>query len=256
MARVTMQCGACGGAVRMSDTACPHCGAPLEFERGSAARGTSDRSAAPATPARRMEPWKFVVAAAAVGLVLVFLVMELERDHAPARQEAVQAPAGVDPDVESLRGDIARLEREADSRPEDAALLLTLANRLHDLGMRDPSVLPGAIGRYERYLRMQPGDPNARVDLGICYFELGRQDSVRGGELVGAAVREMRAVADADPRHQPAAFNLGVVHLYLGATDESNAWFRKAVAMAPETPLGKRAASLLEQHTFPEGGTR
>lgn len=240
----------------MADTACPHCGAPLEFDRGPAERGASDRNAAPPERARKTEPWKIVAAAAAVGLVLVFVIMELERDHVPPRQDVVQPPAGADPEVENLRREIARLDREAEARPDDAALLLTLANRLHDLGMRDPSVLPGAIGRYERYLGMKPGDPNARVDLGICYFELGRQDSVRGGELVGAAVREMRAVADADPRHQPAAFNLGVVHLYLGATAESNAWFRKAVAMAPETPLGKRAASLLEQHTFPEGGTR
>jgi Flp pilus assembly protein TadD len=115
--------------------------------------------------------------------------------------------------------------------------------------------LPRAIDVYTLYLAQRPDDPNARVDMGICYFELGRQDSAHGAQYVAAAVREMRRVADADPDHQPAAFNLGVVHLFIGATEESSAWFRKAVAIAPDTPLGKRAASLLEQHTFPAQGT-
>lgn len=257
MATVKMQCGACGGEVRPVDTACAHCGAPLEFERPAAGHGKAGGAGASRVTRRGWEPWKIVLAAAAAALLLVFLMSELERDHAAPQAQAPQGPpGGADPRLGDLRKEVERLEGESGARPEDTGLLLTLANHLHDLGMHDPSALPRAIDVYRTYLGKKPGDPNARVDLGICYFELGRQDSARRMELVAAAVREMRSVADADPRHQPAAFNLGVVHLYLGAAEESAAWFRKAVAVAPESPLGKRAASLLEQHTFPEGGTR
>jgi tetratricopeptide (TPR) repeat protein len=119
------------------------------------------------------------------------------------------------------------------------------------MGLSAPSLLNDAIDAYTRYLQLKPADPNARVDLGICYFELGRSDSTQSPKLFQAAVREMKTAIASAPTHQPAAFNLGVVSLFMGDTDEATKWFRKTIDLGPDTELGRRAKNLLEQHAFP-----
>jgi len=94
------------------------------------------------------------------------------------------------------------------------------------------------------------GDPNARVDLGICYDQLALQDSNNAPRYFAMAVQEMRTVADNAPTHQPAAFNLGIVNLHMGNLEESNKWFKRAVELGRNTELGMRAQKILQQHTF------
>lgn len=133
--------------------------------------------------------------------------------------------------------------------PNDAGSKLLLANALHDAGTHDAAYLPRAIEAYRSFLKAKPNDPNARVDLGICYFEVGKLDSTRAGEFFANAVKEMEAALKSDPKHQPGAFNLGIVQLYSGNFQESNKWFKKAVDLNPESDLGKRAKTILDQHS-------
>ena len=95
---------------------------------------------------------------------------------------------------------------------------------------------------------LSSGDPNARVDLGICYFELGKIDSTQSAALFSQAINEMESTLKNNPKHQPGAFNLGIVYLYSGDMKESNKWLQKTVELNPESDLGKRAKAILEQH--------
>ena len=62
----------------------------------------------------------------------------------------------------------------------------------------------------------------------------------------------MREANNASPRHQPSAFNLGVVYLHMQDLDESNKWFRRAVELNKDSDLGKRAQDILNQHGTPQ----
>jgi hypothetical protein len=66
------------------------------------------------------------------------------------------------------------------------------------------------------------------------------------------AIQEMTTVFEANPRHQSADFNLGIVTLSSGQSLLSNEWFKRAVDIDPESELGKRARNIMEQHTFSE----
>lgn len=280
MAVAKLSCGACGVALPGPVAACPRCGEPVELPALSGAgpacavcghrnlhpgafcegcgasldRGTPGGTAAQPRPAERVrtggkvERWK-IAAGVVVGVVLLlFGYLELSRPPAPtpAATQAQPAMQG-EPPMEEVR----RLQEAVRANPGSSDDLLRLANRLHDLGLSAPTLLPGAIEAYTNYLKLKPGDPNARVDLGICYFELGRTDSLQSPKMFSAAVREMKAALASTPGHQPAAFNLGIVCLFMGDANESAKWFRKTIELGPDTELGTRAKNLLAQHSFP-----
>jgi Tfp pilus assembly protein PilF len=100
--------------------------------------------------------------------------------------------------------------------------------------------MPRAIDTYNKYLHLKPADADARVDLGICYYESGDSPT---------ALKEMQTALTYDPKHQMALFNLGIVTLNQGNLAQSNEWFKKAIAVNPNTQVGQRAQQILTQHS-------
>ena len=133
-----------------------------------------------------------------------------------------------------LPTDIQELENSVAANPDDMSLTLQLANSLHDRLLYDK-----AIPYYKAYLVMNPKDANARVDLGICYKELGNYTE---------AENEMKTAMHYVPNHLNAHYNLGIVYLSEGNLQESNIWFKRTVALDPGSEVGKRAQQLLIQH--------
>ena len=115
--------------------------------------------------------------------------------------------------------------------------------------MNNSTLLTRAIDAYTKYLKLKPNDPNPRVDMGICYFEMALVDSDNRSSLIAKSIQEMKSVFDANPTHQPSAFNLGIVNLNAGNLEESNKWFRKTVELNPNSDLGKKAQQMLDQHS-------
>ncbi len=254
MAHARLVCGDCGAELSVVDAICPGCGAAIE--RKQAKGGAERQKGPPSSPvseprrrdgkAKRFEPWQIVAGAAVIGLVAFFVYTELQRDHAsvrPAEQQVQQqaTPQGMS---RAPRADIAPLEQAVAASPSDARALLRLAN-----GLQDNGAYPRAIGVYERYLAIEPDDPDARVDMAVCYFELGRADSAGGKSMLEIARKEMEMTLKKRPDHQPAAFNLGIVTLTMGDLETSNAWFKRAVELNPASDLGTRAKRILEQHS-------
>jgi tetratricopeptide (TPR) repeat protein len=144
--------------------------------------------------------------------------------------------------------DLKPLEDAVRQNPADPAAQIRLANALHD-----NHLLPRAVEAYKKYLAMRPKDPDARTDLGICYFQQAQADSLHRESLLGEAASAMEEAFRGAPKpHQPSAFNLGVVYLHLGDMEKSTTWFRKAVEINPESDLGKRAQNMITQHTVPQ----
>ena len=200
------------------------------------------------SPRRKFEPWQILSGSAVLILIGFFVYGEASRD-VPTSQAHVHE--NVPPESAAMLQEISRLEKVVESNPRDGASMLRLANLLHDNSMHDRRLLFRAIDAYKKYLAISPVNPDARVDLGICYYELARTDTVNARQLISQAINEMETVYEANPGHQAAAFNLGIVNLSAGSMEKSNDWFQKALKIDPKSNLGQRAQKLLAQHTFP-----
>jgi len=146
---------------------------------------------------------------------------------AGAQQQAAQQQPQIDLErLESMRAYV-------ENNPDDLTAQLRYANELHDAMLLDQ-----AIAQYKDYLEKDPTNPDARVDMGICYFEKQQYD---------AAIREMeRAVRDA-PDHQLGHYNLGIVNLNAGNLEAARTWFEKARDIDPTSAYGRDAEQILQQ---------
>jgi tetratricopeptide (TPR) repeat protein len=193
-----------------------------------------------------------VIVAAAVALETYSTKQNIPADATQPQSEQAQQPVGAN--MAALQ-QIQDMEQQVKANPANLDVVLHLANVLNDNRFYDK-----AITYYKMYLDKRPKDTNARVDMGICYKEIGSYDD---------AVREMKKALEHEPKHLFATYNLGIVALdegkmYMdrGQMDkanelirQSNDWFRKTVALAPTSEVGKRAQQLLTQHSnaqFPQ----
>lgn len=100
---------------------------------------------------------------------------------------------------QELLEQIRNLEQQVSANPNNDELILQFANLLHDARLYSR-----AIEMYKKHLVLNPKNNDARVDLGICYFETDNFEM---------AVKEIESVIAADKKHQMAMFNLGVIQL-------------------------------------------
>ncbi|TAM82606.1 MAG: hypothetical protein EPN47_08085 [Acidobacteria bacterium] len=90
-------------------------------------------------------------------------------------------------------------EQRARQNPQDAEVPLQLANYLYD-----NKYFNLAIDWYQRSLKLNSRDINARTDLGTSYFYTGQ---------VQQAITQYNEALVMNPNHQPTIFNLIVVNL-------------------------------------------
>jgi tetratricopeptide (TPR) repeat protein len=130
--------------------------------------------------------------------------------------------------------EMTELENKIKSNPADMESTLHLAHL-----QQDAKFYEKAIENYKMYLEKNPKDADARVDMGICFYDLGDYTS---------AINEMETALKYQPNHQIACLNLGIVNLTAQNIEASKEWFKKAVAIDPNSEAGKRAQELLKSH--------
>ncbi|MBS4027816.1 MAG: tetratricopeptide repeat protein [Ignavibacteriales bacterium] len=176
---------------------------------------------------QKMELWKIYLIVAVVLLLLILLYAYFQEGKtATPVSNTVQSG----PTLEHLQ----HLEEEVRANPNDATAQLNYANSLHDARS-----FHKAIEEYKKYLALVPDNPDARVDLGICYFENGNAD---------AAITEMKKAIEYHPQHQKAYFNIGIVSLNSGNLEQAKEYFQKTASLSAATETGKRAQELLQTH--------
>ena len=126
------------------------------------------------------------------------------------------------------------LEAKVKQNPEDYKSLLEMAHLKNDSGLFE-----AAIQNYKTYLDKNPKDADARVDMGVCYFNLKDYPN---------AIIEMETALKHVPNHQIALLNLGVVNLSAGNIEKSKEWLKKAYDLNPTSEVGKKAEQLLNNH--------
>jgi tetratricopeptide (TPR) repeat protein/ribosomal protein L40E len=155
------------------------------------------------------------------------------------KKEKNKPEAHVHQNLESnsqIMAEIDKLRDKVKSNPDDMASTLRLANLLHDVHIFDQ-----AIDYYRRYLAKNESDPDARVDMAICLFELGKADE---------AIAEMEKALTYSPNHQLALYNLGIVHLTLGNLEKAREYFNRCIDVNPSAEVSQKAKRILEQHKF------
>jgi tetratricopeptide (TPR) repeat protein len=188
-----------------------------------------------------------VISAGAVLILLAYVVFLLTSDKGSRQESGSAAPAAVPPmmQAQAQKVDTTPYELAVRENPGDLGALLRLANVQHDNGE-----FARAIDTYKKYLAKDSGNPDARTDMGICYFELAKGGQGNPEENYKRALEEMERALKGAPNHQPAAFNLGIVYLNMGDLEKSNRWLKRAVAINEHSDLGHRAQSILSQHSF------
>ncbi len=254
-------CPSCGTINKPGSERCRSCGADLRSgEKVTSGAGEAARPSkkAPASGKKEVKSsallsgWKPVVLVVIIIVAAILVDRYTSRENIPSQgssQQQTTVPEQPQGANMAALPQIEQMEKQVKANPENLEQTLQLANFLSDNRFYDK-----AIAYYQQYLKQRPKDTNARVDMGICYKEIGDYDQ---------AMREMKQALDDDPKHLFATFNLGIVSLdkaktYMdqGQTDkanemvkESSDWFQKTVALAPNSEVGKRAQQLLSQHS-------
>lgn len=231
-------CSSCGVVNSASSLSCSGCGSVLKVEKILVpSTGTTAKPAK--TDSSGTPQWlkallgTFIVYC--VGMI-VYEAMNLPSGSVQRGEESIvqsqsSAQSQTDPAVVNR---IAELEKQLAANPNDAETVLQFANSLHDA-----KFYPRAVEMYKKYSKLNPENNDARVDLGICYFELGNLEQ---------AVKEIESVIKKDPKHQMAVFNLGIIQLSSQNLVEAKKWFKQCIAIDPQSTAGLRAQQILEQH--------
>jgi tetratricopeptide (TPR) repeat protein len=240
-------CAQCGASLQRGNQFCPSCGVAIDWTEEaafSAQKHEQTQSTKIEQREKKRRPnevspfWSFkpvfgIIIIIALAVIMYELFREKNMNSESARQVVTQ-PMSMTGEIDQKQAEIQELEKNVASHPNDMVLTLQLANSYHD-----GSSYEKAIPYYKIVLEKNPGDADARVDLGICYKELGKYLEAK---------KEMKNALKYVPKHLYANFNLGIVCLSEGNLHEANEWFKKTVALDPTSEVGKRAQQLLTQH--------
>lgn len=253
------RCGNCGTENPLGSKNCSECGAPLKGESikkdkitdaalaGNPGSPGSDAKQAGGAPGSNKSPQNTalkknafnnsnIITIFGIGLLLVFAILYFSGtfDHrAVTSQDQELQSINAGPDFKRIQ-EIKNVEQQIKDAPGKMELYLRLAQL-----QQDSKILNPAVGNYKKYLEADPEDADARVDLGICYYDLGDYDK---------AIEQMETALRYKPKHQKACLNLGIVNLQAGNKSKSIEWLKKAIEIDSSSETGREANELLNSH--------
>jgi Tfp pilus assembly protein PilF len=233
-------CVECGYKFDKEYKFCPECGTNVSSSKNSKVKSTATKVVVNAGE-KTLNP-KVIYGILVAGFIVVIIILLTSGvlDSAPVSvsvnsvdQNQVQPNTNSGVNLNNMQM-INDLEAKIKTNPEDYKSILELAHLKNDSGLYEV-----AIQNYKTYLDKNPKDADARVDMGVCYFNL--RDYVN-------AIKEMETALKYVPNHQIAQLNLGVVNLSAGNIEKSKEWLKKAYELDPTSEVGKKAEQLLNNH--------
>ncbi|MBU1100681.1 MAG: tetratricopeptide repeat protein [Bacteroidetes bacterium] len=119
-------------------------------------------------------------------------------------------------------------------QPGDFTMILEFSHFLHDNG-----IWQKAIFNYDKYLAKFPSNADVLVDQGVCYFSLSDYENAK---------RVMTNALKYDKKHVFANFNLGIVNINAGDTDQGKEWLRKVIELDPNSQMAKQAKEIIDSN--------
>jgi tetratricopeptide (TPR) repeat protein len=100
------------------------------------------------------------------------------------------------------------------------------AFKMSDDSLFRAEMVQKAIDGYKKVLEINPGNLDAKTDLGVCYAE-GSPQPMQG-------IMMLREVVQAKPDHEFAQYNLGVLSVKSGQLDKAVDRFSKVIQINPK----------------------
>ncbi len=230
-------CNECGYKFEKEYKFCPECGTKVFGSKNSKSKNVESKVATDGD--KTLDPKVlYGILIGGFAVIAIIILTSGVLDSAPVNtsvmnqnQVAPNTNSGVNLNNMQMIND---LEVKIKQNPEDYKSLLELAHLKNDSGLFE-----AAIQNYKTYLDKNPKDADARVDMGVCYFNLRDYPN---------AIKEMETALTYVPNHQIAHLNLGVVNLSAGNIEKSKEWLKKAYDLNPTSEVGKKAEQLLNNH--------
>lgn len=108
----------------------------------------------------------------------------------------------------------------------DAAFRYFDAFRIAEDSTAKSVLVQKAISAYDKVLSINPGNLNAKTDLGACYAD-GTSEPMKG-------IMMLREVVTADPNHEMAQYNLGMLSVKSGQLDKAIERFNNVLRINPK----------------------
>ena len=231
-------CNECGYKFDREFKFCPECGTKVQTSKINK-NNKSFKNTVSSDQEKKLDPK--VLYGILVGGVAVIAIILLTSglfdsttvSNIPVNQNQQQTGMSSGVNLNNMQA-INDLEEKIKQNPEDYTSLLQLAHLKNDSGLFE-----AAIQNYKIYLDKNPKDADARVDMGVCYFNLKDFNN---------AIKEMETAIKYVPNHQIAHLNLGVVNLSAGNLEKSKEWLKKAYDLNPTNEVGIKAQQLLNNH--------
>lgn len=182
-------------------------------------------------------------------IVLVIIVVLLLRK--PAIVNSVTTPPS-NQDHENHEGhvhddaaleEITQLEAFVKAHPDSNSAVLSLAHLYQDNGHFEKAIIT-----YSKYLDKDAKNAEARIDMGVSYYQLAFNDSLNRVTLFRRAIAEMEKALKYSPNHELGNFNLGIVNFQSGNLDKAAEYFNKCISINPKSTVAQKAKEILDQH--------
>ncbi len=231
-------CNQCGSKLEVHHKFCPECGAKINISKNSKSSSINNQNVSSVSGKTLNPKIIYGVLIGGIAVIAVILLTSGMLDStsgvvSSVNQNEQQTVTNSGVNLNSLQM-ITELEEKVKQNPDDQQSLLELAHLKNDSGLFE-----AAIQNYKTYLEKNPADADARVDLGVCYFNLRDYPN---------AIKEMESALKYEPNHQIAHLNLGVVNLSAGNLTKSKEWLQKAYDLNPTNDIGQKAEQLLKNH--------
>jgi tetratricopeptide (TPR) repeat protein len=231
-------CNQCGAKLDSNYKFCPECGAKISGSKNYK-QSKKENNTTSSSEGKNLNPkvlYGILISGFALIAIIIIASGVLETNtpvNQPMMQNNQQMGSGNSVNLNNMQM-MNDLEEKVKQNPEDYKSLLELAHLQNDSGLFN-----AAIKNYKTYLAKFPKDSDARVDMGVCYFNLNDFTN---------AIKEMETALKYVPNHQIAMLNLGVVNLSAGNIAKSKEWLQKAYDANPNNEIGQRAEQLLKNH--------
>jgi tetratricopeptide (TPR) repeat protein len=140
-------------------------------------------------------------------------------------------------------GEVTRLEAFVKAHPDSNSAVLSLAHLYQDNGYYEK-----AINAYSKYLEKDMKNTEARIDMGVSYYQLAFNDTLNRVMLFKRAISEMEKALIYSPNHELGNFNLGIVNFQSGNLDKATEYFKKCISINPKSAVAQKAKEILDQH--------
>lgn len=178
--------------------------------------------------------YKIIAVVAVAGAIAVPLILLEKHRQAGSPPSSTSQPAGPvssgNPTADRVH-ELKALEEEIRKKPEHPPILFRMAQLASELG-KDAD----AIGYLRRLLNAEPGNNEARLELGRLLYA--------SNDLEGA-IAETKKILESDPKQVDALYNLGAIYANLNNVEAARSYWNRAVASNPSSDSGKRAEQSL-----------